>query len=73
MFVVIVLGVMITVSRNFKCPVTRKWLKRNCFARCALSLQTRNTEIHGGDMPILLWLLGVPLSLIVVLMLFGIF
>jgi hypothetical protein len=34
------------------------------------------TEIktHGGDaMPILLWFLGVPLSLIVVLALLGVF
>lgn len=32
-----------------------------------------NTEMTEDNMPILLWFLGVPLSLILVLMLFGAF
>jgi hypothetical protein len=32
----------------------------------------RGTKYRGDLMPILLWLLGVPLTLIVLLMLFGV-
>ncbi len=43
---------------------------RNPRRRRALVLRPTTTE---SDMPILLWLLGVPLSLIIVLALLGVF
>ena len=40
----------------------------------ALGVVTPTEEtIKEGNMPIILWLLGVPLSLIIVLALFGVF
>jgi|GEM_PF-4538350 len=39
--------------------------------RTALLLRLRKTK--EGNMPIILWLLGVPLSLIIVLALLGVF
>jgi hypothetical protein len=43
------------------------WNPRDVFA-----LSPRNSLLEEQIMPILLWLLGVPLGLVLVLMLFGI-
>jgi hypothetical protein len=49
-------------------PVPRRW---NFHGRCALmGHHERNTKEQ--KMPILLWLLGVPLSLVLILMLAGV-
>jgi hypothetical protein len=45
--------------------------RRNQGKASALFLRTRNER--RNNMPILLWFLGVPISLILVLMLFGAF
>jgi hypothetical protein len=36
------------------------------------SLRNSHVSAHGATMPLLLWLLGVPLSVVILLMLFGV-
>ena len=66
--------------RNCSCGCKSRRKCRNCSERVAwnarrlghrcIECQSRNGK--GRQMPILLWLMGVPIMLIVVLMLFGI-
>lgn len=44
----------------------------NVYSSCFPNVRTKTALEEEDDMPIILWLLGVPLTLIVVLWFFGI-
>lgn len=57
-------------KQNSPRPV--QWITMNVYSPCFPNVRTKTALEEEDAMPIILWLLGVPLTLLVVLWFFGV-